>query len=155
MTARNVDAWRAAARRLDPRKAWVLALTLAAACTADPPTASVPSEPGRPDLNGIYFPAGFARRTPQQLPYTEGAAAMAEYWEANFRTEDEPGRFCIWPGMPRAPGGAPGTGGHTNLDFYDTIQAEDLMKNAVVMASYAWHAAMSDAKMPRKAAVAR
>jgi len=24
----------------------------------------------------------------------------------------------------------PGTGGHTNLDFYDTIQAEDLMKNA-------------------------
>lgn len=107
MTARNVDAWRAAARRLDPRKAWVLALTLAAACTADPPTASVPSEPGRPDLNGIYFPAGFARRTPQQLPYTEGAAAMAEYWEANFRTEDEPGRFCIWPGMPRAPWGAP------------------------------------------------
>jgi hypothetical protein len=32
---------------------------------------------------------------------------MAEYWEANFRTEDEPGRFCIWPGMPRAPWGAP------------------------------------------------
>ena len=59
------------------------------------------------DLNGIYFPAGFARRTPQELPYTEGAAEMAEYWEANFRTEDEPGRFCIWPGMPRAPWGAP------------------------------------------------
>jgi hypothetical protein len=62
---------------------------------------------GHPDLNGIYFPAGFARRTPQELPFTPGAAEMAEYWEANFRVEDEPGRFCIWPGMPRAPWGAP------------------------------------------------
>jgi hypothetical protein len=32
---------------------------------------------------------------------------MAEYWEENFGSEDEPGRFCIWPGMPRAPWGAP------------------------------------------------
>ena len=45
----------------------------------------------------------------------------------------------------------PGTGGHTNLDFYDTIQGDDLMKNAVVMASYVWHAAIADARMPRKA----
>jgi hypothetical protein len=45
----------------------------------------------------------------------------------------------------------PGTGGHTNLDFFDTIQADDLMKNAVVMASFAYHAAMSDGRMPRKA----
>jgi carboxypeptidase Q len=44
----------------------------------------------------------------------------------------------------------PGTGGHTNLDFLDTIQAEDLMKNAVIMASYAWHAAIADARVPRK-----
>ncbi len=44
----------------------------------------------------------------------------------------------------------PAEGGHTNLDFYDTIQGDDLMKNAVIMASYAWHAAMSDAPMPRK-----
>lgn len=60
-----------------------------------------------------------------------------------------------FPGFQFLQDRVPGTGGHTNLDFYDTIQAEDLMKNAVVMASYAWHAAMSDAKMPRKAAVAR
>ena len=44
----------------------------------------------------------------------------------------------------------PGTGGHTNLDFFDTIQAEDLMKNAVVMASYAYHAATHDTRVPRK-----
>lgn len=44
----------------------------------------------------------------------------------------------------------PGGGGHTNLDFLDTVQPEDLMKNAVVVASYAWHAAMSDERVPRK-----
>jgi len=44
----------------------------------------------------------------------------------------------------------PGTGGHTNLDFYDTIQGDDLMKNAVIMAAYVWHAATADERMPRK-----
>jgi len=43
-----------------------------------------------------------------------------------------------------------GTAGHTNLDFFDTLPAEDLMKNAVVMASFVYHAAMSDARIPRK-----
>jgi Zn-dependent M28 family amino/carboxypeptidase len=54
------------------------------------------------------------------------------------------------PGFQFLQDRVPGTGGHTNLDFFDTIQAEDLMKNAVIMASYAYHAAMSDARMPRK-----
>jgi hypothetical protein len=45
----------------------------------------------------------------------------------------------------------PGSGGHTNLDFYDTIQAEDLMKNATIMASFVYHAAMADERVPRKA----
>jgi len=44
-----------------------------------------------------------------------------------------------------------GTGGHTNLDFVDTLPPEDLMKNAVIVASFAWHAAMTDERMPRKA----
>ena len=43
-----------------------------------------------------------------------------------------------------------GIGGHTNMDFYDTLVAEDLMKNAVIMASFAYHAAMSDERIPRK-----
>ena len=54
------------------------------------------------------------------------------------------------PGFQFLQDNVPGTGGHTNLDFYDTIQREDLMRNAVVMASYAWHAAMADAPMARK-----
>lgn len=44
-----------------------------------------------------------------------------------------------------------GTGGHTNLDFLETLPPEDLMKNAVIMASFAYHAAMSDGRVPRKA----
>jgi hypothetical protein len=44
----------------------------------------------------------------------------------------------------------PGMGGHSNLDFYDTIQAADLMKNATVMASFVYHAAMADERVPRK-----
>jgi|TARA_B100000809_G_scaffold192825_1_gene191715 carboxypeptidase Q len=43
-----------------------------------------------------------------------------------------------------------GTGGHTNLDFFDTVPIEDLMKNAVIMASFAYHAAMVDERIPRK-----
>ena len=43
-----------------------------------------------------------------------------------------------------------GTGGHTNLDFFDTLPLEDLKKNAVILASFVYHAAMSDERMPRK-----
>jgi len=43
-----------------------------------------------------------------------------------------------------------GTAGHTNLDFLDTLAAEDLMKNAVVEAAFAYQAAMADERVPRK-----
>jgi Zn-dependent M28 family amino/carboxypeptidase len=43
-----------------------------------------------------------------------------------------------------------GTGGHTNLDFVETLPAEDLMKNATIVASFAYHAAMAGTKVPRK-----
>ena len=43
-----------------------------------------------------------------------------------------------------------GTGGHTNLDYFDTLPIDDLMKNAVIMASFVYHAAMADKKLPRK-----
>ena len=67
------------------------------------------AQPGgdHPDLNGIYFPARSDRPPTANLPFTPAAREMWEYWEANFRIEDEPGRFCVWPGMPRAPWGAP------------------------------------------------
>jgi len=40
--------------------------------------------------------------------------------------------------------------GHTNTDFFDTLLEEDLMVNAVVIASFAYHAAMRDGLFPRK-----
>ena len=43
-----------------------------------------------------------------------------------------------------------GTGGHTNLDFLETIPVDDMQRNAVIMASFAYHAAMADTKVPRK-----
>lgn len=56
------------------------------------------------------------------------------------------------PGFQFLQDPTPGQGGHSNLDFFDTIQATDLMKNSVVMASYAWHAAMAETRIPRKGA---
>ncbi|MBC8344712.1 MAG: M20/M25/M40 family metallo-hydrolase [Candidatus Marinimicrobia bacterium] len=43
-----------------------------------------------------------------------------------------------------------GTGGHTNLDYYDTIPIEDIQKNAVIVASFVYHTAMLDERLPRK-----
>ncbi len=43
-----------------------------------------------------------------------------------------------------------GTGGHTNLDFFDTIPIDDLKKNAVIMAVFVYHAAIADQRLPRK-----
>lgn len=43
-----------------------------------------------------------------------------------------------------------GTGGHTNLDFIETIPADDMKKNATIAAAFAYAAAMSDARVPRK-----
>jgi hypothetical protein len=43
-----------------------------------------------------------------------------------------------------------GTGGHTNLDAFDTIPLDDLKKNAVIMAVFVYHAAMADEVLPRK-----
>ncbi len=54
------------------------------------------------------------------------------------------------PGFQFLQDRTPGQGGHTNLDFFDTIQAEDLMKNAVIMAAFAYQAAMTDSPVPRK-----
>ena len=39
---------------------------------------------------------------------------------------------------------------HSNMDVYDRLQAEDMMKNAVIVASFVYHAANRDQLMPRK-----
>ncbi len=39
---------------------------------------------------------------------------------------------------------------HTNQDVFERLQREDLMQASVVLATFVWHAAMRDAKLPRK-----
>jgi hypothetical protein len=39
---------------------------------------------------------------------------------------------------------------HTNMDVFDRLQREDLMQASVIMASFAYHAAMRDGMFPRK-----
>ena len=39
---------------------------------------------------------------------------------------------------------------HSNMDVYDHLQAGDLMQASVIMASFVYHAAMRDEKLPRK-----
>jgi carboxypeptidase Q len=39
---------------------------------------------------------------------------------------------------------------HTNMDLYDRLQADDLMKNATIVAAFAYHAANRDDLLPRK-----
>lgn len=38
---------------------------------------------------------------------------------------------------------------HTNADFADAVKVEDLRESAVVLAAFAWHAAMLDERIPR------
>src|SRR5690606_10440643 len=72
--------------------------------------ASVLALPGaaqtaHPDFSGIWFPAG--QRPAPNPPLTPAAQKLREEYEAQFTLDDDPGRFCMWPGMPRAPWGAP------------------------------------------------
>jgi carboxypeptidase Q len=40
---------------------------------------------------------------------------------------------------------------HSNMDFYDRVQRDDMVQHATVMAIFAYNAAMRDEKLPRKA----
>ena len=39
---------------------------------------------------------------------------------------------------------------HSNMDVYERIQEEDMRKNAVIVASFVYHAANRDQQLPRK-----
>ncbi len=40
---------------------------------------------------------------------------------------------------------------HSNMDVYDRVQREDMMQQAIVIATFAYNAAMREEKLPRKA----
>src|SRR5262245_29587429 len=39
---------------------------------------------------------------------------------------------------------------HSNMDVYERIQAQDMMRNAVIVATFVYNAANRDEKLPRK-----
>ena len=39
---------------------------------------------------------------------------------------------------------------HTNMDVHDRIQPSDLIQNAAIVASFVYHAANREQKLPRK-----
>jgi carboxypeptidase Q len=118
------------------------------------------------DLLSAYFNQdyGAGQYRGLYLQGNESARALLTAWMAPFRdfgltvvsnqsvgsTDHVPFDNAGLPGFQFLQDRIPGTGGHTNLDFFDTIQAEDLMKNAVVMAAFVYQAAMSETKVPRK-----
>ncbi len=98
------------------------------------------------------------------LQGNEGARAMLTAWMAPFRdfgmttvsnqsvgsTDHVPFDDAGLPGFQFIQDRLAGSAGHTNLDYLETINPNDLMKNAVVMAAYVYHAAMADQRVPRK-----
>jgi carboxypeptidase Q len=103
------------------------------------------------------------------LQGNEAARAMLTAWMEPFRdlgmtavsnqsvgsTDHIPFDEVGLPGFQFLQDRTPGTAGHTNLDFLEGIQPEDLMKNATIMASYVYHAAMATQRVPRKATPSR
>ena len=99
------------------------------------------------------------------LQGNESARAMLTAWMEPFRdlgmttvsnqsvgsTDHVPFDDVGLPGFQFLQDRTPGTAGHTNLDYLEGIQPQDLMKNATIMAAYVYHAAMADERMPREA----
>lgn len=60
------------------------------------------------DLNGLWFPAfGGPGQQPAELPLNESAQAQHDAYVAAFDVDDDPGGFCVPPGLPRSIWGAP------------------------------------------------
>jgi hypothetical protein len=83
----------------------LFAVTAIIAVGATTVSAQTANTSARPDFSGLWFPAG-TRTTPQPLPWTDAAAKMRAEYEQSFELDDDPGRFCVWPGIPRALWGA-------------------------------------------------
>jgi hypothetical protein len=83
------------------------ATAAAAALTLAPSRAQAPKVGSHPDFSGLWFPGGGRSQSPTPAPYNEAAKKLAEEYNAAFTLDDDPGRYCMWPGMPRAIWGAP------------------------------------------------
>ncbi len=131
----------------------------------DPGDPEAPAGPDRGNFS-VYFNQDYGpgRYRGIWLQGNEHVRSIFEAWMAPFEdfgmTTLAPGSVGSTDHVPFDDAGLPGfqflqarvggTGGHTNLDFLDTLPLDDLKKNAVVVAAFAYHAAMADRKLPRK-----
>lgn len=65
------------------------------------------------DFSGLWFPASFDSNAPRlqpgtrEMPFNATAQRMYDDYVASFDVSDEPGGFCVKPGLPRSIWGAP------------------------------------------------
>jgi hypothetical protein len=59
------------------------------------------------DLSGLWFPAGGPGQEPRQTPFNDFAQKAYDDYVAAFNVDDDPGGFCVVPGLPRSIWGAP------------------------------------------------
>jgi hypothetical protein len=59
------------------------------------------------DLNGLWFPAGGPGQQPRELPLNDFGKKLYDDYIAAFTIEDDPGGWCVSPGLPRSIWGAP------------------------------------------------
>jgi hypothetical protein len=59
------------------------------------------------DLNGLWFPAGGPGQQPRETPFNEFGQKTYDDYVAAFNVDDDPGGFCVVPGLPRSIWGAP------------------------------------------------
>ena len=59
------------------------------------------------DLNGLWFPAGGPGQQPRELPLNDYGKKLYDDYIATFTIDDDPGGWCISPGLPRSIWGAP------------------------------------------------
>ncbi|HEY4321357.1 MAG TPA: M28 family peptidase [Gemmatimonadales bacterium] len=108
---------------------------------------------GAGQYRGIYLQGDEAARSMMaawMAPFADfGMTAISN--QSLFQTDHVSFDEVGLPGFQFLQDHLPAEGGHTNLDFFDTIQGDDLMKNSVMMASFAYDAAMTDSMVPRKA----
>ncbi len=107
---------------------------------------------GAGQYRGIYLQGNEAARevmTAWMQPFRDlGMTAVSN--QSVGSTDHVPFDDVGLPGFQFLQDRTPGTAGHTNLDYLEGIQPEDLMKNATIMASYVYHAAMAAERVPRK-----
>ena len=131
----------------------------------DPDDPDVGEKPGYQDFS-VYFNQDYGPGLYRGvwLQGNEHARRLFEAWMEPFHdfgmttlsirsvgsTDHVPFDNVGLPGFQFLQDRAGGTGGHTNLDFFDTLPLDDLTKNAVIMASFVYHAAMIDERIPRK-----